>query len=108
MYSTVGFLLFLVQSLRFFLFPEETETVNKDKEEKTVEKERDTEGEVGWCCLIIVKQGRSETKKTHELISYQIYMRITINYSEILGMLGTIIRSTCRHYVNVILFLFPM
>lgn len=67
-----GSLLFIVQSLRFPVFPRETEMV------LTRTRKRDRKGNAVWGCLIIVEQGRSETKN-HELISYQIYMKIAIN-----------------------------
>ena len=91
---------------RFFLFPKETETVLT----RTTRREpggggggTDTKREVG-CGLIVVQQGRSQTK-SHEPISYQIYMKIAINYSE---TLETIIQSTFRLcYVIAICFCAP-
>lgn len=104
-----GSILFLVQSLRFLSFPGETAKLLTRTRNRKLWRQRATERDVGWRLSYHCETGSLREKKTYELISYQIYMKITINYWEIFGMLETIIRSTCRHYyVNVILFLLPM
>lgn len=87
--------------------PEETETQQgREEQRKAAGEEAPTERRG---VVLSLRNRVAQRLKNHELISYQIYMKITINYSEILGMLGTIIRSTRRHYyVNAISFQFPV
>lgn len=108
------FLVLYVEGNFFYLFrllktsdlfpcsPRETETALTRTRRRKLERKRDRhkgtdterEGEVRWGCLIIVKQCLVETKD-HELISYQIYRKITNNYSGILAMLEKMMQSAC-------------